>query len=234
MPGSGEEPGYPGISLKGGMRVAKVIQTPPVDKLVDGTGENMAAGTVENPVETVDKAAERRKIHRRRIRALRSFLFRIVALVAVIYVLFWHIVGITMMPNKDMYPRLDAGDLLLYYRLEKNIKSQDIIVFDKEATAGEGAKTLVCRVIGAPGDTVEVTEEKGLTVNGNTLIESNIFYPTKPYEEGIAEYPVKLGEGEYFVMADQRNGGMDSRYFGIVKADEIRGVVITVLRRNNL
>lgn len=214
--------------------MAKVIQTPPVDKLVDGTGENMAAGTVENPVETVDKAAERRKIHRRRIRALRSFLFRIVALVAVIYVLFWHIVGITMMPNKDMYPRLDAGDLLLYYRLEKNIKSQDIIVFDKEATAGEGAKTLVCRVIGAPGDTVEVTEEKGLTVNGNTLIESNIFYPTKPYEEGIAEYPVKLGEGEYFVMADQRNGGMDSRYFGIVKADEIRGVVITVLRRNNL
>lgn len=214
--------------------MAKVIQTPPVDKLVDETVETMAAEAVEKPVETVDKAAERRKIHRRRMRALRSFLFRTVALAAVIYVLFWHIVGITMMPNKDMYPRLDAGDLLLYYRLEKNIKSQDIIVFDKEATAGEGAKPLVCRVIAAPGDTVEVTEEKGLTVNGNTLIESNIFYPTKPYEEGVTEYPVKLGADEYFVMADQRNGGMDSRYFGIVKADEIRGVVITMLRRNNL
>lgn len=214
--------------------MAKVIQTPPVDKLVDEAVETTAAGTVENPVETVDKAAEKRKIHRRRMRALRSFLFRIVALAAVIYVLFWHIVGITMMPTRDMYPRLDAGDLLLYYRLEKNIKSQDIIVFDKAVTAGEEAKTLVCRVIGAPGDTVEITEEKGLTVNGNTVIESNIFYPTRPYEEGVTEYPVKLGEGEYFVMADQRNGGMDSRYFGIVNISDIRGVVITVLRRNNL
>ncbi len=214
--------------------MAKVIQTPPVDKLVDETGETAAAGAVENPVETVDKAAEKRKIRRRRMRALRSFLFRTVALAAVIYVLFWHVVGITMMPNKDMYPRLDAGDMLLYYRLEKNIKSQDIIVFDKAVTAGEEAKTLVCRVIAAPGDTVEVTEERGLTVNGNTLIESNIFYPTKPYEEGIAEYPVKLGEGEYFVMADQRNGGMDSRYFGPVKQEEIEGIVITLLRRNSL
>ena len=81
------------------MRMAKVIQTPPEDKLVDVTVETTATGTVENPVETVDKAAEKRKIHRRRMRALRSFLFRTVALAAVIYVLFWHVVGITMMPN---------------------------------------------------------------------------------------------------------------------------------------
>ena len=181
-----------------------------------------------------DQEASRRKTRQRRIRALRSFLIRFVLLGLVIYALFFHIVGLTMMPGKDMYPRLDVGDLLLYYRLEKNIKSQDIVVFDKAAAEGEEAKCFVCRVVGAPGDKVEVTEEKGLTVNGNSVIESNIFYPTKPYEEGVAEYPMKLGEGEYFVMADQRNGGMDSRYFGVVKADEIRGVVITVLRRNNL
>ena len=65
-------------------------------------------------------------------------------------------------------------------------------------------------------------------------IESNIFYPTQPYEEGVTEYPVKLGQGEYFVLADQRNGGMDSRYFGVIRQEEIRGIVITILRRNNL
>ena len=214
--------------------MARVIQTPPVEKAVNGPVETPAEENVENPVETVDKAAEQKKKHRRRMRALFSFLFKTAALALVIYVLFFHIVGITMMPNKDMYPRLDAGDLLLYYRLEKNPKSQDIVVFDKAAEEGGEAKCFVCRVIAAPGDTVEVSDERGLAVNGNTLAESNIFYPTKPYEEGIAEYPVKLGEGEYFVLADQRNGGMDSRYFGIVKIEEIRGVVITVLRRNNL
>ncbi len=214
--------------------MAKVIQTPPVDKAVDEAVETTAEQTVEKTVETVDKAAAQKKRHKRRVRALCSFLIKTVLLASVIYVLFFHIVGITIMPGRDMYPRLDAGDLLLYYRLEKNIKYQDIIVFDKAAENDGEAQLFVSRVIGAPGDTVEITEERGLTVNGNTMIENGIFYPTMPYEEGIAEYPVKLGEGEYFVLADQRNGGMDSRYFGIVKISEIRGVVITVVRRNNL
>ena len=47
-------------------------------------------------------------------------------------------------------------------------------------------------------------------------------------------HPVLLEEGEYFVMADRRNGGMDSRYFGPVKLEEIKGIVITIMRRNNL
>ena len=180
-----------------------------------------------------EQQAAQRKKHKRRMRALRSFLFRTVSLALVIYILFFHIVGITRMPNRDMYPRLDAGDLLLYYRLERNPKAQDIVVIEKAADSGENPQQFVCRVVAAPGDTVEVSAEKGLCVNGNTQIETNIFYATDAYENRTA-YPVKLADGEYFVMADRRNGGMDSRYFGTVKAEEIRGVVITILRRNNL
>ncbi len=215
--------------------MAKVVPTPPVEEVAKEEPEKAAAepaAVQEEPAE--DKAAAQKKRHKRRMRALRSFLFRTISLALVIYVLFFHIVGITMMPGRDMYPRLDSGDLLLYYRLEKNLKFQDIIVFEKAEKDGEEPRTFVCRIIGAPGDTVEITEEHGLLVNGNRLSETNIFYPTQPYTEGIAEYPIKLGEGEYFVMADQRNGGMDSRYFGTVKSDEIKGVVITILRRNNL
>ena len=178
-----------------------------------------------------DEALKKR--HKRRMRALRSFLFRTVSLVLVIYILFFHIVGITMMPNRDMYPRLDAGDLLLYYRLERNPKSQDLVVIEKAADGGAEKQRFVCRVVAAPGDTVEVTAERGLAVNGNTQIETGIFYPTEEYEDRI-EYPVKLGDGEYFVLADRRNGGMDSRYFGPVRQEEILGIVITMLRRNNL
>lgn len=180
-----------------------------------------------------EQEAALKKRNKRRMRALRSFLFRTAALALVIYVLFFHIVGITTMPNRDMYPRLDAGDLLLYYRLERNPKAQDIVVIEKAADSGEKSQQFVCRVVAAPGDTVEVSTEKGLCVNGNSMIENNVFYPTDAYENRT-EYPVKLGEGEYFVMADRRNGGMDSRYFGPVKHEEIQGVVITILRRNNL
>ena len=227
----------------------------PVQEVIipEETGEAIPAP--QKPAE--DREAALRKRRRRRVRAFRSFILRLIGLVLVVYILFFHIVGLTMMPSKDMYPRLDVGDLLLFYRIDREPKYQDVIVIDKQLeedtrTGEKGfvrealdwlgfkdpeapeTKRYVCRVIAVPGNTVEITQERGLQVNGNTLIESNIFYPTQPYEEGVANYPLTMGEGEYFVLADQRNGGMDSRYFGIVKQDEIQGIVITILRRSNL
>lgn len=195
-------------------------------------GNAVPAAVAEQP-SAGEREAALKKRHKKQMRALRSFLFRFVLLAAVIYALFFHIVGITMMPNKDMYPRLDAGDMLLYYRLERNPKAQDVIVISKAVDPGAEKQRLVCRVAAVPGDTVEVSEEKGLCVNGNPLIETGIFYPTQEYEDRT-EYPVTLADGEYFVMADRRNGGMDSRYFGPVRLEEIEGVVITLLRRNGL
>ena len=227
----------------------------PVQEVIipEETGEAIPAP--QKPAE--DREAALRKRRRRRVRAFRSFILRLIGLVLVVYILFFHIVGLTMMPSKDMYPRLDVGDLLLFYRIDREPKYQDVIVIDKQLeedtrTGEKGfvrealdwlgfkdpeapeTKRYVCRVIAVPGNTVEITQERGLQVNGNTLIESNIYYPTQPYEEGVANYPLTMGEGEYFVLADQRNGGMDSRYFGIVKQDEIQGIVITILRRSNL
>ena len=65
------------------------------------------------------------------------------------------------------------------------------------------------------------------------MIESGIFYSTYPYQ-GYTEYPLTLKAGECFVLADSRQGGADSRFFGPVKQEEILGTVITILRRNNL
>ena len=65
----------------------------------------------------VDKQAEQQKRRKRRLRALRSFLFRLIALALVVYVLFFHVVGLTVMSSGDMSPRLDAGDMLLFYRI---------------------------------------------------------------------------------------------------------------------
>lgn len=204
--------------------------------------------------------SEKEKKHKRRVKALRLLLVRAFVLAVISYTLFFHIVGITIMPTNDMFPRIDTGDLLLYYRLEQNIKSQDVIVIDKpvsdslsSASTVKTEKTIirkvldwigfkdpanptqqfVCRVIACPGDEINITDETGLTVNGNAVVETNIFYPTKPYD-GYIEYPVKLQENEYFVLADSRNGGADSRFFGIVQKDEVKGVLITLVRRNSM
>ncbi len=210
---------------------------------------------------------QRVKLHRRYLKSFRNLMIRLLSLLLVVYILFFHLVGLMTMPNGDMYPRLDAGDLILFYRLERHIRDQDIIVFEKPADLleriyegeevqepvkrekslirraldwlgfrdpADPPKTrFVCRVVAGPGDTVEISDSERLVVNGNTMIENNIFYNTPEYG-GLVGYPLILEEGQYFVLADSRNGGADSRFFGSVDEEDILGVVITILRRNNL
>lgn len=161
------------------------------------------------------------------MRYVQRALLRALITVAAIYLVFSYVLGLTTAPNNDMYPRVDAGDLLLYYRLDKDVKAQDVVVLRKNDT------TYIGRVVAVAGDSVAVTPEQTLVVNGSTMIESNIFYPT-PLYEGFVEFPLTLGADECFVLSDSRNGGEDSRYYGPVSRDELLGTVITVVRRNNL
>ena len=172
-------------------------------------------------------AREKKKKARRGMSDFQWFAMQVLIVVLVLYVLFAHIVGITTMPNADMYPRIDSGDFLMYYRLDKDPKAQDIVVFDKNGTRYVG------RVIAVQGDTVEITKDGAVVINGYSMQESNIFYETYPLE-GFTTYPLKLGSGQCFIMADQRQGTEDSRYFGPVNYNELEGTVITVMRRSNL
>ena len=168
------------------------------------------------------------------VKEYQFFVIRLVVFLAVVWILFFQIIGVTHMNSGDMYPRLDAGDLLLFYRLDKNVKAQDVIVINKVTPDSGGKKELfICRVVAVGGDTVEITEDQNLIVNGNAVVESNIFYRTPPYE-GYTQYPIVLRTGQCFVLADSRVGGNDSRWFGPVNKKEILGTVITVIRRNNL
>ena len=87
--------------------------------------------------------------------------------------------------------------------------------------------------LSAGGDTVEITDDEHLIINGNTMIERGIFESTPRYK-GFVDYPLTLPENTYFVLVDKRDGGEDSRYYGPVKLDEILGTVITIVRRTNL
>ena len=130
---------------------------------------------------------------------VRLFLTRLIAMVLLMWVLFGLIFGICPMKNEDMMPRISSGDLLLYYRLQQNFVSGDVVVLQ----------------------------------NGSTVIENDIYYSTPQYEDGIA-YPVTLADNEVFVLCDYREGAKDSRYFGPVNKSEIKGKVITIVRRSNL
>lgn len=195
----------------------------------ESTESTQSADSAADAEKTPETPGSVKKVRRaeRRLSDFQSLIIRILIFVFILYIVFGHIVGLMMMPNGDMYPRIDSGDLLLFYRLDKDPKAQDIIAFTMNNTR------YVARVVAVEGDTVEITEEGSVLINGNSVIESNIFYETYPLE-GFTTYPVTLGEDECFVLADSRRGAEDSRYFGPVKYSDIIGTVITVMRRNNL
>lgn len=161
------------------------------------------------------------------MRALRNFLVRLFLLITVIGILFGVVFGLTPMANADMQPAVCAGDLMLYYRLDKNLKSDDVVVFQKEGIQYTG------RIVAVPGDVVEITDESELMVNKNTVMEDNIFYTTPAYDSEV-EYPLELKEDQYFILCDNREGAKDSRSFGVVDTSEIKGKVITIVRRSGI
>lgn len=161
------------------------------------------------------------------MRALRNFLVRLFLLITVIGILFGVVFGLTPMANADMQPAVCAGDLMLYYRLDKNLKSDDVVVFQKEGIQYTG------RIVAVPGDVVEITDESELMVNKNTVMEDNIFYTTPAYDSEV-EYPLALKEDQYFILCDNREGAKDSRSFGVVDTGEIKGKVITIVRRSGI
>ena len=156
-----------------------------------------------------------------------GFLTKLVAIVVLLGLLFGFAFGVTPMENDDMSPRISAGDLLLYYRLADDLVTGDVLVFEKDG------EQYVGRIVANPGDTVEVTDQATLVVNGSTVLENDIYYTTPKYDDGPT-YPVTLAQDEYFILCDYREGARDSRYFGPVSRNEIKGKVITVIRRSGL
>ena len=157
---------------------------------------------------------------------IQLFLLNCLIIVAVIWLMFGFVLGLMQAPNSDMSPNIKTKDLILYYRLSREFHAQDVVVVAKNKT------NYIGRIVAVTGDTVDITDAEKLVINGNTMIESNVYTDTPRYE-GFLEYPVKLGNDEYFILCDRRTGGEDSRYYGSVTKSEIKGKVITAVRRNN-
>lgn len=101
----------------------------------------------------------------------------------------------------------------------------DIVVFRYPM---DPKQFFIKRVIGLPGETVEVNENEVKIYNdehpnGMTLDESA--YLSKDIKSSSAKRTLTLKSGEYFVMGDNRGSSLDSRFFGAIKQSDIVGRV---------
>ncbi len=130
----------------------------------------------------------------------------------------------TLVLEYSMYPTIQQYDYLIINKITYKMNQPehgDIVVFKSELLTEEGKKKqLIKRVIGVPGDTLEI---KGGIVyrNGEPLEEAYINGDFTPGELT----PTVIPEGKYFLMGDNRPNSLDSRsqQVGLVSMDRIIG-----------
>jgi signal peptidase I len=152
-----------------------------------------------------------------------SLFIKIALLAGAAVLVFTFMYGFYRNLDPAMNPALKDGDLVMFYRMDKQYALSDLLLLDFQG------KRQIRRVVATAGDVVDITED-GLTVNGALQQESGIFEETARYVEGVP-LPLTLGEGEVFVLGDAREDATDSRVYGAVNINDTLGKVIAIMRR---
>ena len=146
-----------------------------------------------------------------------------VIIIVVVVLIRTFIVTPVKVDGPSMYPSLKNNDILLLKKYDKSYNRFDIISFK------HGKDKLVKRIIALPGEKIKISvthvgdnSVSKIYINGQLLEENYGYEPIK--NAGIAANEITLGEDEYFVLGDNRNISSDSRYFGVIKKSDIKGI----------
>ncbi len=142
-------------------------------------------------------------------------------------------------PSGSMKPTLQVGDHILVNKFIYGVKlpftdttlipisqpdREDIIVFEYPV---EPDKDFIKRVVGIPGDKVEI-KNKQVFVNDKPVDSSYSMHTDGQNLPATVNHrdnfgPVSVPEGAYFVMGDNRDNSYDSRFWGFVEEEAIKG-----------
>jgi len=119
----------------------------------------------------------------------------------------------TVVSGDSMNDTLHNGDSLLIDKISYRFSDPnrfDIVVFPKPT---DPKVYYIKRIIGLPGETVQISSDGTIYIDGKELKEN--YGKAVIIDPGRAVEPVKLGKDEYFVMGDNRNNSLDSRFYEV-------------------
>lgn len=137
-----------------------------------------------------------------------------IVIVVVVVLIRTFIITPVRVDGDSMKNTLKNGDILLLYKLS-SIDRFDIIVLDEE----KDNEKIIKRVIGLPGETVAIKKGK-IYINDKVIDDEYAYGETSDYNK------VTLKDDEYFILGDNRLISKDSRYFGPIKDNEIKGEIV--------
>jgi signal peptidase I len=147
-------------------------------------------------------------------------------------------------PSGSMEPTLLIGDHILVNKFIygitvpfthtklyplRNPQRGDVIVFIYPV---DESKDFIKRVIGVGGDSVEIRQKK-IYINGKPLKDTYGHYEDSNYAASYIQFrdnlgPITVPKGSLFVMGDNRDRSYDSRFWGFVKLNMVKGKAFLV------
>lgn len=170
-------------------------------------------------VQLLEQELEREKYKSRFRRTLRNTVFTLITVsaIAVLVATIW--MPVLQIYGNSMTPMLSDGEIVLSLKTS-DISKGEVVAFYYNN------KILIKRVIGIPGDRIEITDTGDLYINERLIDEP--YVSDKALGDSDIEYPYQVPEGKYFVMGDHRSVSIDSRNtsVGCVSQDQVVGRLI--------
>lgn len=144
--------------------------------------------------------------------------------VAISFVLRTYIAEAREIPTGSMIPTIKIGDHIfvdkIFYK-RSALERGDIIVFQPPPKSGR-TDDFVKRIVALPGDELEI--------NGGTVYVNGQEQSETYVQNHSTEFfgPIKIPAKSYFVMGDNRTNSLDSRFWGVVPEENIKGRAVLV------
>ncbi len=177
------------------------------------------------------EGAKKRSGYNSKLKELFTTALYFIGVLFVTWLLITFVIQRTVVEQTSMETTLQSGDSLLVDKISYRFsdpKRFEIVIFPYKLA--EKKTFYIKRVIGLPGETVRIDYDGNIYINGEILeedygrevIQPNSVWSAKMYEG------VTLADDEYFVMGDNRNNSVDSRFdnVGPIKRDDIIGRAI--------
>ena len=166
-------------------------------------------------VETERKRYRRQKAYNKALRGT-VYVLTIVAAVAVLVATL--VLPVLQIEGTSMEPTLTGGDIVLLAKTTR-------FSYGELCAFTWNNKLLVKRVIGLPGDWIEIDTDGAIYLNGEKLDEPYVQQPD--FGECDLEFPFQVPQEQYFVVGDMRESSIDSRntLIGCIPKDQIVGKV---------